>query len=104
MKDKGFSLDLNAITHFPDGGIFSKVLAKSKTYNMTLLCLAKGTDMDTHTSTKTGCVQVLKGKGTFVLYDQRIDLKPGGFIFMLKNAPHSLEADEDLAFLLCLTD
>lgn len=104
MADQGFSFDLNEVIQFPEGGIYSKVLAKSRTYNYTLLCLAKGSDMDTHTSTKNGCVQVLRGKGTFVLFDKKIDMKPGVFIFMPKNAPHSLEAHEDLAFLLCLAD
>jgi len=101
---KGFSKDLNELMEFPKEGIFSTVLAKSESYNMTLMCLASGTDIDTHTSTKNGGVQVLKGKGTFRLFDQVIDLSPGVFIFMPKNAPHSLKADEDLAVLLCLAD
>ena len=67
------------------------------------MCLAKGTDIDTHTSTKVGVVQVLKGKGTFKLFDEEIEMKEGVFIFMPKDAPHSLKAEEDLAILLCLT-
>ena len=88
---------------FPSGGIFSKVLAKSETYNYTLMCLSNGTDMDTHTSTKNGGVYVLKGTGTFLLLDQKIEMKPGVFIFMPANAQHSLSATEDLAILLCLS-
>jgi nitric oxide dioxygenase len=99
----GFSKDLNELMQFPKEGIFSTVLAKSDIYNYTLMCLAKGTDMDEHTSTKNGVVQVLKGKGTFTLFDKEIEMKPGMFIFMPKDAPHSLKADEDLAILLCLT-
>jgi nitric oxide dioxygenase len=67
------------------------------------MCLAKGSDIDTHTSTKNGCVQVLKGKGVFTLFDKEIEMKPGIFIFMPADAPHSLRAEEDLAILLCLT-
>ena len=59
--------------------------------------------IDTHTSTKAGVLQVLKGKGTFRLFDQDIEMKPGMFIFMPSDAPHSLSAEEDLAILLCLT-
>ena len=98
-----FSKDLNELMQFPEKGIFSTVLAKSEDYNYTLMCLAGGTDIDEHTSTKTGVVQVLKGKGTFKLFDKDIEMKPGVFIFMPKNAPHSLKADEDLAILLLLT-
>ena len=99
----GFSKDLLEMMSFPKEGIYSTVLAKSEKYNYTLMCLSKGTDIDTHTSTKTGIVQVLKGSGKFKLFDKVIEMKPGIFIFMPKNAPHSLKADEDLAILLALT-
>jgi nitric oxide dioxygenase len=100
---KGFFKDLNQLMQFPKEGIYSTVLAKSENYNYTLMCLAKGSDIDTHTSTKNGCVQVLKGKGTFKLFDQDIAIKPGVFIFMPANSPHSLKAEEDLAILICLS-
>ncbi len=100
---QGFSRDLNELMEFPKEGIFSKVLAKSDNYNYTLMCLAAGADIDEHTSTKNGVVQILKGRGTFTLFGKDIEMKPGVFIFMPKNAPHSLKADEDLAILLLLT-
>ncbi|MBL7206490.1 MAG: cupin domain-containing protein [Candidatus Aenigmarchaeota archaeon] len=99
----GFSLDLNKVMKFPEKGIFSRVLSKSDNHNYTLMCLSKGTEIDTHTSTKTGYVQVLKGMGKFKLFDKDIEMKPGVFIFMPANAPHSLKADEDLSILLCLS-
>ncbi|MBI2133359.1 cupin domain-containing protein [Candidatus Woesearchaeota archaeon] len=87
---------------FPNEGIFSTVLVKSENYNHTLMCLAKGSGIDTHTSTKAGAVLVLKGKGEFLLADEKISLKPGTFIFMPPNTSHSLAAFEDLAILLLL--
>jgi quercetin dioxygenase-like cupin family protein len=102
-NENGFSNDLNEIMQFPKEGIFSTVLAKGEGYNYTLMCLGAGTDIDEHTSTKDGVVMVLKGKGTFWLFEKDIEMKEGVFIFMPKNAPHSLKADEDLAILLCLT-
>lgn len=103
MNDKDFFCQLNEIMQFPAGGIFSKVLVKSKAMNCTLMCLAKGTEIDTHTSTKNGCVQILKGQGQFILNGQKISLAPGIFIYMPANAPHALKASEDLAFLLYLS-
>ena len=100
---KGFTKDLNGLMEYPKEGIFSTVLTKSDTYNYTLMCLSKGTDIDTHTTTKNGVVQVLKGTGIFRLFDEDIEMKPGVFIFMPKDAPHSLRAEDDLAILLCLT-
>ena len=101
---EGFFKNLKELMQFPEEGIFSTVLAKSDSYNYTLMCLAKGTNIDTHTSAKNGCVQVLKGKGTFKLFDKDIEMKEGIFIFMPKNAPHSLKAEEDTAILLCLSE
>ena len=95
--------DLEKMMEFPKEGIFSKVLVKTNISNHTLLCLAKGTDMSEHTSTREAAVTVLKGKGTFVLRRKKIKMRPGVFIFMPKNAPHSLNADEDLAILLSLS-
>ena len=102
-EEKGFSKNLNELMQFPKEGVFSTVLAKSDNYNYTLMCLAAGTDIDEHTSTKNGVVQVLKGKGSFNLFDKEIEMKQGVFIFMPKDAPHSLKAEEDLAILLLLT-
>lgn len=104
MDNKGFALNLIKEARFPKEGIFSRVIAKSPTYNFTLMCLAKGADIDTHTSTKNGCVTVLKGRGIFRLFDQDIVMEEGVCIFMPANAPHSLKADEDLAILLSLSN
>ena len=95
--------DLEKMMEFPKEGVFSKVLVKTVVSNHTLMCLAKGSDISEHTSTREAAVTVLKGKGTFVLRRKKIKMKPGVFIFMPKNAPHSLSADEDLAILLSLS-
>ncbi len=99
----GFLKDLNNLVKFPKQGIFSTVLAKSDKYEYTLMCLAKGAEIGTHTSTRAGAVIVMKGKGIFTLLKKRVEMKPGTFIFMPRNAPHSLRAKENLAILLLLT-
>ena len=88
---------------FPKEGIFSKVLAKGEFSNHTLMCLAGGTDISEHTSTREAVVLVVKGEGTFILNKKKIKMEPGVFIFMPKNAPHSLSAKNDLAFVLSLS-
>jgi nitric oxide dioxygenase len=94
--------DLEAMMGFPRDGVFSKVLVKTDTSNYTLMCLAKGSDISEHTSTREAAVTVLKGKGIFVLNGKKIKMAPGVFIFMPKNAPHSLSASENLAIVLSL--
>ena len=100
--DKSVVASLEKLMEFPRQGVFSKVLAKGEISNHTLMCLAKGADISQHTSTREAVVTVLKGKGTFVLYGKKIKMAPGVFIFMPKNAAHSLSASENLAFLLSL--
>lgn len=95
--------DLEKMMEFPKEGVFSKVLVKTDISNHTLMCLAKGSDISEHTSTREAAVTVLKGEGIFVLDGRKIKMKPGVFIFMPKNAPHSLNADKDLAILLSLS-
>ena len=95
--------NLNELMDFPKEGIFSTVLAKGDISNHTLMCLAKGTDISEHTTTREAVVTVLKGKGTFILNGKNIKMKPGVFIFMPRNAPHSLSASENLAILLSLS-
>ncbi|MBF0490057.1 MAG: cupin domain-containing protein [Candidatus Omnitrophica bacterium] len=46
---------------------------------------------------------VLKGKGTFRLFEEDIVMEEGTCIFMPADAPHSLQAEEDLAILLSLS-
>jgi len=95
--------DLSSMMEFPREGVFSKVLVKTEISNHTLMCLARGSDISEHTSTREAVVTVLKGKGVFILAGQKIRMEPGVFIFMPKDAPHSLSAEEDLAFLLSIT-
>ena len=99
---KPVTKDLEKMMEFPREGVFSKVLVKTDVSNHTLMCLARGSDISEHTSTREAAVTVLKGKGTFVLNGEKIKMKPGVFIFMPRNAPHSLSASEDLAILLSL--
>src|SRR3989338_9247795 len=95
--------DLVGMMEFPKEGVFSKVLVKSEVSNHTLMCLAKGSDISEHTSTREAAVTVLKGKGIFMLGRRKIRMKTGVFIFMPKNSPHALSASEDLAILLSLS-
>ncbi|MEK6728284.1 MAG: cupin domain-containing protein [Candidatus Omnitrophota bacterium] len=95
--------DLERLMEFPKEGVFSKVLVKTDISNHTLMCLARGSDISEHTSTREASVTVLKGGGIFILNGRKIKMNPGVFIFMPKNTPHSLSADTDLAILLSLS-
>lgn len=95
--------NLYEMMEFPSEGVFSTVVARGDMSNHTLMCLADGTDITEHTSTREALVTVLKGKGTFTLRRKKIAMAPGVCIFVPRNAPHALHADEDLAILLTLS-
>jgi quercetin dioxygenase-like cupin family protein len=85
-------------------GVLSQVLLKVPHCQYTLICLAARTDIVEHTSTRNGVVQVIAGKGTLTLEGRDINLEPGVFVFMPANAPHALKAEENLVFLITLSD
>lgn len=85
-------------------GVLSKVLVKLPACQYTLFCLAAGTEISEHTSTRNAVVQVIEGRGILNLEGQAIVLESGVFVFMPANAPHALQAEENLAFLLTLSE
>lgn len=96
------STQLQEHIEYPQKGVLSKVLLKANTCEFTLFCLATGTEISEHTSTRHAVVQGLEGRGVLTLEGQDIPLEPGVLIVMPANAPHALRADENLAFLLTL--
>ena len=83
-------------------GIVSKILNKGKTVDVTLFTMSKGSEIGEHTSIKEGVVYLVEGKLIFNLDGKDIKMVPGSIIFMKENQVHSLKADENSAFLLCL--
>ncbi|MDV2995304.1 MAG: hypothetical protein N4J56_004958 [Chroococcidiopsis sp. SAG 2025] len=98
------STQLRTNIEYPQAGVLSKVLIKDSCCQYTLFCLAADTEISEHTSTRNATVNVLEGKGILTLEGQDIVLEPGVFIFMPANAPHALKAEENLAFLLTLSE
>lgn len=95
--------NIKQMIEYPKQGILSKEIVKTNKQNVSLFCMAKGTDMGEHTSTKQGFIYVVEGKGTFVLEGKDIEMLPEVFIYMNKNARHSLSAKENTSFILALS-
>ena len=96
--------EIRKMIGYSEQGILSKDILKNNKLNVSLFCMAKGTEISEHTSTKQGFVYVIEGKGIFNLEGENIEMKPSVLIFMEENAVHSLKADENTAFLLFLFD
>lgn len=93
---------ISELIGYSNGGILSKEIIKNSKLNVTLFCMAKGTEMSEHTSTKQGFIYVIEGKGIFNLSGKEIIMSPGVFIRMEENIVHSLKAEENTSFLLSL--
>jgi quercetin dioxygenase-like cupin family protein len=89
---------------YPKSGIFSKELFRNEKINLTLFCLASGSEISEHTSTKKGFIHVVEGKGLFQLAGNNVSMEENVFISMEDNAIHSLRAESNLSFVLFLID
>lgn len=98
------AIQLRDSVEYPEAGVLSKVLVKDGWCQYTLFCLAAGTEISEHTSTRNATVQVLEGNGVLMLEGKDIPLETGVFAFMPANAPHALKARENLSFLLTLSE
>lgn len=94
--------NLKEMIEYPKEGILSKTISEGEVMEATLFCMAKGTSLSEHTSTREAIIYVIEGNGTFTLRGKDIEMRPGVFITMEKNAPHSLKAEENTSFLLIL--
>ncbi|MDD5022802.1 MAG: cupin domain-containing protein [Candidatus ainarchaeum sp.] len=94
--------NINKMIHYSEDGILSKSILKEEKMDVTLFCMAKGTKLSEHTSTRKGLVHVLEGKGIFYLEGKKIEMTPGVLIFMKENAVHSLKAEKNTSFILIL--
>lgn len=102
--NNSFTATLQDLIEYPKQGILSKVLLKDNNSQYTLFCLAKGTEIEEHTSTRNAVVTVIEGQGILTLNGEEIVLNPGVFVFMPANAPHALQAKENLTFVLTLSE
>lgn len=102
--DSSFFFLIKERIEYPADGVLSKILLKDNNCQYTLFCLAKNTEISEHTSTRNAVINVIEGQGTLTLEGEDIQLEPGIFVFMKANAPHALKAEQNLAFLLTLSE
>lgn len=94
--------NIRSLIEYPASGILSKELIKTEKVELSLFCMPKDSNLSEHTSTREGIVQVIEGRGMFVLEGKEIEMKEGVLIHMNANAVHSLKIHENTAFLLYL--
>ena len=103
LSIKSSFINIQDQIEYPAQGVLSKVLLKDDNCQYTIFCLAKGTEISEHTSSRNATINVIEGEGLLTLEGEEICLKNGVFVVMPSNAPHSLQAKSNLCFLLTLS-
>lgn len=91
-----------SMIEMPKEGILSKKIFVNDKCQISVFAMPKNEAISEHTSTKAGIVQVITGKGKFILSGKEIEMIKGKIIYMKENEVHTIESDEDLVFTLTL--
>jgi quercetin dioxygenase-like cupin family protein len=96
------ALALNDLIQPTEGGIASRVLAKTDGGNLTLFAFDAGQGLTTHTSPFDALVVVLEGAVTLTIADAPVRAVPGTIVLMPAGVPHALDASEASRLLLVM--
>jgi quercetin dioxygenase-like cupin family protein len=96
------SLELRSLIQPTEGGIASRVLAKTDGGNLTLFAFDAGQGLTTHTSPYDALVVVLEGAVTLTIAGAAVPAVPGTITLMPADVPHALDATEASRMLLVM--
>ncbi len=99
-----FTINLSDLIEYSETGVKSQVLFEDNNCKAMLFCVAQGLEIKEHTATRNVTVKTIAGQGTLFLKEEEIALTPGKFVFIPANVPHALHAQENLAFILTLSE
>lgn len=85
-----------------EGGIASRVLAKTTGGNVTLFAFDAGQGLEEHTSPFDALVMVLEGSLALTIGGTGVRATPGTIVRMPGGVPHALDAPEPARMLLVM--
>lgn len=94
-----FATQLQDEVEYGEKGMFRKYLVKDEKRQAMLICLQAGIQIPEHTSSYSGFITVIQGRGVFQLAGREVALEPGVFIELPANTLHALSAIDNLAML-----
>ena len=95
-------VSLSGETQFAPNGIVSRTVLRTENSRTVLFGFAEGQELTEHTSTQHALIQILSGECEFCLAGKPDHLKPGDFLYMPPNLPHSVRALKQFSMLLTL--
>jgi quercetin dioxygenase-like cupin family protein len=96
------ALSLTSLVTPTDGGIASRVLAKTAGGNLTAFALDAGQGLTEHSSPFDAFVIVTDGAVTLTIGGTAVQATPGMIVRMPANVPHAVEAIERTRLLLVM--
>jgi quercetin dioxygenase-like cupin family protein len=102
MTDPATIVDLRAPVETPDDGIVSRAIYNDDDVRVVHFSFAPGQQLSDHTAPMPVTLEVVAGEATITLGDQVLEGRPGTWMHMPGNTPHSVVAKTPLVLLLTL--
>ena len=100
--EKGKQFNVASGIEYAEGAVVSKTIIKEPTGTITLFAFDKGQELSPHTAPYDALAQVMEGKATFTVGDERAEMESGEAIILPANITHAIEATESLKMLLTM--
>jgi quercetin dioxygenase-like cupin family protein len=84
----------------PADSVISQTLVKNDFIEVSIFKFAQGQELSEHTSAFPAIVQIIEGEGSMGLGKESVSLKPGAWVYMEPNLPHSLKTITPMVMLL----
>jgi len=103
MNDTTYTMvDLREPVEAPEDGIVSRAIYSDDDVRVVHFTFATGQQLSDHTASMPVTLEVVEGEATITLGDDAIDGRPGTWIHMPANTPHSVVAKTPVTMLLTL--
>jgi len=102
MTDSPTIVDLRAPVETPDDGIVSRAIYNDDDVRVVHFSFAPGQQLSDHTAPMPVTLEVVEGEATITLGDKVVEARPGTWMHMPGNTPHSVVAKTALILLLTL--
>lgn len=86
----------------PEDSIVSRTLFSDDNLKGVLFGFAPGQELSEHTASTPAVIHILEGQGRLTFGEESRAAKPGTWVYMKPNLPHSLLAETPLVMLLLL--
>jgi quercetin dioxygenase-like cupin family protein len=88
----------------PTDSIVSRTISREGGMKAIVFAFAPGQELSEHTASVPAVIQILQGEADLTVGDDRYDAKPGTWVRMDANLPHSIYARTPVIMLLIMLD